>query len=54
MQYAISMKGETSGKVFMKFRIFRIDETEGDGCMFAMLGTCGGRTDRMFGFVSSF
>ena len=33
---------------------FRIDEPEGECCVFAMLGMCGGRTGCVSGFVSSF
>ena len=33
---------------------FRTDEPEGESCMFAMLGMCGGRTGCVSGFVSSF
>ena len=33
---------------------FRTDESEGEGCMFAMLGMCGGRIGCVSGFVSSF
>ena len=32
----------------------RTDEPKGEGCRFAMLGTCGGRTDCVSGFVSTF
>ena len=33
---------------------FRTDESEGESCVFAMLGMRGGRTGRVSGFVSSF
>ena len=33
---------------------FRTDEPEGESCVFAMLGMCGGRTGYVFGFISSF
>ena len=33
---------------------FWTDETEGENCVFAMLGMCGGRTGYVSGFVSSF
>ena len=33
---------------------FRTDEPEGESCVFAMLGMCGGRTGCVSGFVSSF
>ena len=33
---------------------FRTDEPEGESCMFAMLGMCGGQTGCVFAFVSSF
>ena len=52
--YAVPWKGKTSGKVFSVPDVCQTDESEGKGCMFAMLGMCGGPTDRVFGFVSSF
>ena len=33
---------------------FRTDEPEGESCVFAMLVMCGGRTESVSGFVSSF
>ena len=33
---------------------FRINELEGESCVFDMLGMCGGRTACVSGFVSSF
>ena len=33
---------------------FRAEEPEGESCEFDRLGGCGGRTDRVSGFVSSF
>ena len=33
---------------------FRAEEPEGESCGFDRLGVCGGRTDRVSGFVSSF
>ena len=33
---------------------FRTDEPEEKSCVFAMLGTCGGRAGCVSGFVSSF
>ena len=33
---------------------FQADEPEGESCVFAMLGMCGGQTGYVFGFVSSF
>ena len=33
---------------------FQTDELEGESCVFDMLGVCGGRTDCVSGFVSSF
>ena len=33
---------------------FRAEEPEGESCGFDRLGVCGGRTDRISGFVSSF
>ena len=52
--YAILAKGETSGKVFAVQNVCQTNEPEGKCCMFAMLGMCGKRTDRVFGFVSLF
>ena len=33
---------------------FRAEEPEGESCEFDRLGVCGGRTDCVSGFVSSF
>ena len=33
---------------------FRIDDSEGESCVFAMLGMSGGRAGCVYGFVSSF
>ena len=33
---------------------FRAEEPEGESCGFDRLGVCGGRTDRVTGFASSF
>ena len=33
---------------------FRTDEPEGESCVFAMLGMCGGRMGYVSGFVSLF
>ena len=33
---------------------FQTDELEGESCVLAMLGMCGGRTGCVSGFVSSF
>ena len=33
---------------------FQTDEPEGESCVFAMLGMCGGQTGCVSGFVSSF
>ena len=52
--YMIPAKGETSGKVFPVPDVYQTNEPEGKVCMFSMLGMCGGRTDRVFGFVSKF
>ena len=33
---------------------FQTDEPDGETCVFAMLGTCGGRTGCVSGFVPTF
>ena len=45
--------GEHLGSILDVSR-FRTDGPEGESCVFAMLGMCGGRTGYVFGFVSSF
>ena len=52
--YTLSAKGDNIRECFLEVWHFQIDETEGDGCMFAMVEACGGRTNRVFGFISSF
>ena len=52
--YTIPAKGENIRESFPEVWHFRTDETEGEGCTFAMLGTCGGRTGCVTEFVSSF
>ena len=52
--YTIPTKGENILESFPRVRLFQTNETEGDGCRFAMLGTCGGQTGCVSGFVSSF
>ena len=47
-------KGGNIRESFTGVRHFRTDETHGKGCMFAMLGRCGGRTGCVSGFVLSF
>ena len=48
------MKGGNIRESIPGVRHFRADETEGESCVFGMIEMCGGRTDRVFGFVSSF
>ena len=46
--------GKTPGKVFPMFRVFGQRSRRGESCGFNRLGVCGGRTDRVSGFVTSF
>ena len=41
-------EGDNIRECFPEVCIFRTDETEGESCMFAMLGVCGGRTECVF------
>ena len=50
----VPMKGENIRKSIPGVSRFRTDEPEGESCVFAMLGMCGGRTGCVSGFVSSF
>ena len=50
----VPVKGENIRESIPGVSCFRTDEPEGESCMFAMLGMCGGRTGYVFGFVSSF
>ena len=52
--YMLPAKGNNIRECFPEVWHFRTDETEGKISMFAMLGACDRRTDRVFGFVSSF
>ena len=50
----VPVKGENIRESIPGVSHFRADELEGESCVFAMLGMCGGRMDCVFGFVSSF
>ena len=50
----IPAKGENIRESIPGVPCFRAEEPEGESCEFDMLGVCGGRTDRVSGFVSSF
>ena len=50
----IPVKGENTRESILGDSRFRTDEWEGESCVFAMLGMYGGRTESVFGFVSSF
>ena len=50
----ILVKGEFIRESIPGVCRFRTEGPEGKGCMFVMLGMRDGRTDRVFGFVSSF
>ena len=55
MRYeGVLMKGENIREIIPGVSRFRTDESEGEGCEFAMLGMHGGRTGRVCAFVSSF
>ena len=47
-------KGENIRESISGVPCFRVEEPEGEGCEFDMLGVCGGRTGCVSGFVSSF
>ena len=50
----IPVKGGNIRENIPRVSYFRIDELEGESCVFAMLGMCGGRTGCVSGFLSSF
>ena len=50
----VPVKGENIRESIPGVLRFRTDEPEGESCVFAMLGMCGGRTGCVSGFVSSF
>ena len=52
--YTITAKGDIVRESFPGVRHFRTNEMKGDGCMLAMLETCGRPTESVFGFVSLF
>ena len=52
--YVILGKGGNIRESIPGVSRFQTDVPEGESCVFAMLGMCGGRTDYVFGFVSSF
>ena len=55
MRYeVIPMKGGNIRENIRGVSRFRTDESEGESCMFAMLGMRGERAGYVFGFVSSF
>ena len=49
----VPVKGEVIRESIPSVSRFRIDEPEGESCVFAMLGMRGGRTGCVSGFVSS-
>ena len=50
----VPVKGENIRESIPGVSCFRAKEPEGESCGFDRLGVCGGRTDRVSGFVSSF
>ena len=50
----VPVKGENIRESIPGVSRFRTDESEGESCVFAMLGMRGGRTGCVFEFVSSF
>ena len=48
------VKGGNIRENILGVSCFRAEEPEGESCEFDRLGVCGGRTDYVFGFVSSF
>ena len=50
----VPVKGENIRESIPSVSRFRAEEPEGESCGFDRLGVCGGRTDRVSGFVSSF
>ena len=54
-QYGVMLaKGEIVRESIPGVPCFRAEEPEGESCGFDRLGVCGGRTDYVSGFVSSF
>ena len=52
--YAIPAMGENIRESIPGVSRFRTDEPEGESCVFAIEGMCGGRMDCVFGFFSKF
>ena len=50
----VPVKGENIRENIPGVSCFLAEEPEGESCEFDRLGVCGGRTDRVSGFVSSF
>ena len=50
----VPVKGRNIREIIPGVSRFRADEPEGESYVFAMLGMCGGRTNCVSGFVSSF
>ena len=50
----VLVKGEIIRESIPGVSCFRAEESEGESCGFDRLGGCGGRTDCVSGFVSSF
>ena len=50
----VPVKGGNIREIIPGVLRFRTDEPEGESCGFDRLGVCGGRTDHVSGFVSSF
>ena len=50
----VPVKGGNIRESIPRVSRFRAQEPEGESCEFDRLGGCGGRTDRVSGFVSSF
>ena len=50
----VPVKGGNIREIIPGVLRFRTDEPEGKSCVFAMIGTCGGRAGCVSGFVSSF
>ena len=52
--YTILVKGNNIRESFLIPDVCQTDEPEGTSSTYSMVGTCGGRTGRVFRFVSSF
>ena len=50
----VPVKGENIRESIPDVSRFWTNELEGESCEFDMLGMCGGRTDYVFEFISSF